>query len=427
MKVQPVVKRDTLRLAVGMVAPVVLTVLGFWGAGRLDYTVVLGALLGYLVTVGNFFLLALTIQNNTEMAEREGEKNPLPPEPEQDPDDPENQKDVMETIMGKKTGAELPEYAQRAKRNSQLSYIGRVALMAILLLAAAVLPCFNVLAALIPLLLQRFVLMILSGIYREEEFWKNRQVSWIELQDVCGTNCYCDEEAIAEINKRTENYPTAGIHFIDSGNYHYMTRLWLTRMDQPFCLLVYDNHTDMQPPAFGGILSCGGWIAAALEELENLKYVILVGPDEAAYEQVDENLKDRVIFLSREKLQVMNDEERNWFLRETVSEVCNWRKSEGLQEDAEKFLPLYISVDKDVLCTEDAQTTWSQGDMRLTTLVSGVQTVLECAKESSGKIAGVDICGEADAEAVHENEANDYANEKLLEVFEGLFGKSDCE
>ena len=121
------------------------------------------------------------------------------------------------------------------------------------------------------------VLMNFSGIYREEEFWKNRQVSWIELQDVCGTNCYCDEEAIAEINKRTENYPTAGIHFIDSGNYHYMTRLWLTRMDQPFCLLVYDNHTDMQPPAFGGILSCGGWIAAALEELENLKYVILVG------------------------------------------------------------------------------------------------------------------------------------------------------
>ena len=48
-------------------------------------------------------------------------------------------------------------------------------------------------------------------------------------------------------------------------------------------------------------MSCGGWIAAALEELENLKYVILVGPDEAAYEQVDENLKGQSdISLQRE-------------------------------------------------------------------------------------------------------------------------------
>ena len=28
------------------------------------------------------------------------------------------------------------------------------------------------------------VLMNFSGIYREEEFWKNRQVSWIELQKI---------------------------------------------------------------------------------------------------------------------------------------------------------------------------------------------------------------------------------------------------
>ena len=265
----------------------------------------------------------------------------------------------------------------------------------------------------------------LSGIYESEGYaWEQAGKIW-DLRELRGTDGYLDPETEqfleAELGRKKETKELPRIRLLDSGNYHYMTRLWLTRMDQPFCLLVYDNHTDMQPPAFGGILSCGGWIAAALEELENLKYVILVGPDEAAYEQVDENLKDRVIFLSREKLQVMNDEERNWFLRETVSEVCNWRKSEGLQEDAEKFLPLYISVDKDVLCTEDAQTTWSQGDMRLTTLVSGVQTVLECAIECSGMIAGVEICGVADAEAVHENEANDYANEKLLEVFEGLF------
>lgn len=258
------------------------------------------------------------------------------------------------------------------------------------------------------------ILMNFSGIYKEEEFWKNRQVSWIEVQDICGTNCYCDDDAIAEINKRTESHSVAGIHFIDSGNYHYMTRLWLDRIKEPFCLLVYDNHTDMQPPAFGGILSCGGWIAASLDELENLRHVILVGPDEAAYEQIEERLKERVTFLSRERLQGMSETEISQFLRDTVVSECGWKS---------QSLPLYISIDKDVLCPEDAQTTWSQGDMHLTTLLAGVQTVLECAKETGGVIAGVDICGEADAEAMHENETNNFANEKLLGIFDGLFEK----
>ena len=162
----------------------------------------------------------------------------------------------------------------------------------------------------------------LSGIYESEGYaWEQAGKIW-DLRELRGTDGYLDPETEqfleAELGRKKETKELPRIRLLDSGNYHYMTRLWLTRMDQPFCLLVYDNHTDMQPPAFGGILSCGGWIAAALEELENLKYVILVGPDEAAYEQVDENLKDRVIFLSREKLQVMNDEERNWFLREKI-------------------------------------------------------------------------------------------------------------
>lgn len=273
------------------------------------------------------------------------------------------------------------------------------------------------------------VLMNFSRIYEEERFWKDRQVSWIEARDICGTNCYCDDEAIAEINKRTESHSFAGIHFIDSGNYHYMTKLWLTKIEKPFALLVYDNHTDMQPPAFGGLLSCGGWIVASLEELENLKHVILIGPDEAAYEQVEETLKEKVTFLSREKLQEMNEAEINRFLTETLHKVCYWDKTMSSQGESEKIskelsgeiLPLYISIDKDVLCPDDAQTTWSQGDMKLTTLLSGVKTVLECAKKTGGEIVGVDICGEADVEAAHENEANDLANEKLLEILNTYF------
>lgn len=263
------------------------------------------------------------------------------------------------------------------------------------------------------------VILNLSGIYKEEKFWLQgngnserceqiSEISWVDAQDISGTNCYCDEEAAAEINRRTENVPVAGIHFIDSGNYHYITRLWIGRIREPFRLLVFDNHTDMQLPAFGGLLSCGGWIAAALEELEKLCQVILVGPDEEACSQVEDRLKEKVVFLSREHLASLKKEE---ILQELKGILAG------------NDLPLYLSIDKDVLGTEDAQTTWSQGDMSLQTLAGCVKQTLECAEQVPFKIAGVDICGECDRESAHDSTSNDKANRELLELFLPIRGK----
>ena len=262
------------------------------------------------------------------------------------------------------------------------------------------------------------VILNLSGIYKEEKFWLQgngnserceqiSEISWVDAQDISGTNCYCDEEAAAEINRRTENVPVAGIHFIDSGNYHYITRLWIGRIREPFRLLVFDNHTDMQLPAFGGLLSCGGWIAAALE-LEKLCQVILVGPDEEACSQVEDRLKEKVVFLSREHLASLKKEE---ILQELKGILAG------------NDLPLYLSIDKDVLGTEDAQTTWSQGDMSLQTLAGCVKQTLECAEQVPFKIAGVDICGECDRESAHDSTSNDKANRELLELFLPIRGK----
>jgi len=100
--------------------------------------------------------------------------------------------------------------------------------------------------------------MNFSGIYQEEQFYEGEQISWIDLSDISGTNCYCDGDAQAQILERMEKYPVSGIYFIDSGNYHYMSRIGIGRVKEPFNLLVFDNHTDMQLPAFGGLLSCGG-------------------------------------------------------------------------------------------------------------------------------------------------------------------------
>lgn len=250
------------------------------------------------------------------------------------------------------------------------------------------------------------VIMNFSGIYKNQNFYKNyaeEEIFWTELSDLSGCNCYCDAEASDRIRKEIQAFTGKGLRFIDSGNYHYMTRLWLEKLQIPFRLLVFDNHTDMQPPAFGGLLSCGGWIAASLEELPLLQEVILVGPDEEAYTQVEPDLQQKVLFLSREKLSTMTAEEKVGFFN-------------NLSED----LPLYVSVDKDVLCKGDASTTWSQGDMHLSELMSFLELVLE-----RQNILGMDVCGECDMDSCSEDFLNDHANEAILRLWEKMQKSSE--
>ena len=253
---------------------------------------------------------------------------------------------------------------------------------------------------------KEIVITNFSGIYKNQNFYKNyaeEEIFWTELSDLSGCNCYCDAEASDRIRKEIQAFTGKGLHVIDSGNYHYMTRLWLEKLQIPFRLLVFDNHTDMQPPAFGGLLSCGGWIAASLEELPLLQEVILVGPDEEAYTQVEPDLQQKVLFLSREKLSTMTAEEKVGFFN-------------NLSED----LPLYVSVDKDVLCKGDASTTWSQGDMHLSELMSFLELVLE-----RQNILGMDVCGECDMDSCSEDFLNDHANEAILRLWEKMQKSSE--
>ena len=241
--------------------------------------------------------------------------------------------------------------------------------------------------------------MDFSGIYKEQQFWQTgeiqRNISWVEVQELPGSNCYCDGDAMETLRQKLEEFDADGIHFIDSGNYHYMSRIWLEKLNTPFRLVVFDNHTDMQPPAFGGLLSCGGWVAASLEELPLLKEVLLVGPDQEAFDQTEPVLREKVRFLSREKLGEMTLEEKVSFFEELTAE-----------------LPTYLSVDKDVLCPEEASTTWSQGEMTLEELCEFVKILLE-----KQDILGMDVCGECDPDACEGDHLNDLANRKLLELW----------
>ena len=220
------------------------------------------------------------------------------------------------------------------------------------------------------------IIMNFSGVYKEQEFYRNRQIKErVEAEQVEETNCYCTEEAEEKIKKLIEPYPAKGIHFLDSGNYHYVTKFWMEKLTKPFALVLFDQHTDMQEAAFFGLLSCGSWVRAALEQNELLEAVCVVGPPQKSIEEVIKSSKeepwiDKVCFVSREELEAH---------RQTVYDRFLEKNS----------IPVYLSVDKDILREEDASANWDQGEMSLEELLALIKSCFE--KQT---IAGVDICGE---------------------------------
>lgn len=102
----------------------------------------------------------------------------------------------------------------------------------------------------------------LSGLFSEEGFSDGEE---LDLRDVEGTNCYCGSDNAKELRVRLKDVPADAVHWIDTGDYHYLTLLFLEKIKEPFSLILIDNHPDDQPSAFDepGLLSCGSWVREA--------------------------------------------------------------------------------------------------------------------------------------------------------------------
>ena len=127
MKLQSASKKEVGRIAVGSgiclaIMIVVFFLLSCFGIGKFDYTVVLGGSLGTLVAILNFTILCLTIQK----------------------------------VAGMENGKPL-------KARVQFSYNLRLAMQAIWVVAAFIVPVFHTLAAAIPLLFPTVVLYYLKS------------------------------------------------------------------------------------------------------------------------------------------------------------------------------------------------------------------------------------------------------------------------
>ena len=172
-----------------------------------------------------------------------------------------------------------------------------------------------------------------------------------------------------------------------SGDFHYLSALWLRRLQQPFVLVSFDNHPDwaITPPKW----ACGGWINRALE-LPLVQHVAIWGCGNF------ECWWPHNIFANRSaqrhgKLEVhpwaddrpLEDQQRpSSILRN------NWRGR------FEKFAMnlgganVYVTIDLDCLNSGEALTNWENGRFR----VSDLEWALAKLREQNQIVAG-DICG----------------------------------
>lgn len=213
--------------------------------------------------------------------------------------------------------------------------------------------------------------------------WMERvdSLAYLDCSDIEGTDMYCTPEAEEELQKRMTVYPLRGIHFIDSGNYHYLTGLFTRRIKEPYNLLFFDNHNDMKPTLIPELISCGAWAKQVLEEDVNVQKLILIGPAQETIEEIEVDHREKLLCISWDEL----EEAEN-----TVEpDVALQKLLQDLWELVDTKLPLYLSIDKDVLSEEYTRTNWDQGNLSLSLLK---EILVDCCQRNH--ILGVDICGE---------------------------------
>ena len=86
------------------------------------------------------------------------------------------------------------------------------------------------------------IIMNFTGVYDYEAFAWNNKFIWLDCRHLYGTDGYCDREGALALKGMIADYPAEGVHFIDSGNYHYLTKFWTDKLETPFSLIVFDHH-----------------------------------------------------------------------------------------------------------------------------------------------------------------------------------------
>lgn len=279
----------------------------------------------------------------------------------------------------------------------------------------------------------------------------------LDFTTLSGTTGFCDDAAADEIRRRIADFPARGLHFLDNGNFHYLTRFWCEKITEDFVLVVYDHHVDLRKPVFPGLMSCGSWIRDVLLRNSHCRAVLIIGPERAQADIIERELQS---FADEDNFSDENMSETATERRKTADQathasvacqpplasaanhlthasaatrpfhvsavdyashswtyvrreadgqcpcasapvrVCCFTEDDILDGRVARelphlldalHLPVYISIDKDVLSRKVLRTNWDQGIM---TEAEFRHELDRFTMDPKIHILGVDICGE---------------------------------
>ena len=224
----------------------------------------------------------------------------------------------------------------------------------------------------------------------------------LDFTTLSGTTGFCDDAAADEIRRRIADFPARGIHFLDNGNFHYLTRFWCEKITEDFALVVYDHHVDLRKPVFPGLMSCGSWIRDVLLRNSHCRAVLIIGPECAQADIIEHEMQSLVAEdqPSRSSASVRRDTDGQRPCASAPVRVCCFTEDDILDGRVARelphlldalHLPVYISIDKDVLSRKVLRTNWDQGIM---TEAEFRRELDRFTMDPDIHILGVDICGE---------------------------------
>ena len=172
-----------------------------------------------------------------------------------------------------------------------------------------------------------------------------------------------------------------------SGDYHYLSALWLRRFTEPFALVSFDNHPDwdIRPPHW----ACGSWLSRAIE-LPTLRKATVWGCGNFELEWPNR------LFANHRGIRAGRLDVRAWAERLKPGSLDRWPhiRRETWREQFSEFAAgmrgenIYVTVDMDCLTLEDAATNWENGLFTAEDVAWALDQL-----NAEGRIVAGDLCG----------------------------------